>query len=406
MSKLRISGLVAAMNRVREQWQHGLTAAEAPAFHRMILEMIARVERLCREHGHTARQLPAPSYRAYLYLKSLDLDAMPVRADGSPVPAGPPRVRNLVAFCARIQSDLLRLAQAGDGPDDSHPVVIDLLARIQSQAAAVAAICLSGRTTPAALPTPSRRAYQWLAYLGVSSNLLRLLATLREAAHVIAGLDWLCDSGIVPERLRFELLPGEHLYRTRAEGRDVRIIAAPGFVGAPRDVLEALVRAALSRRQRKARALIKAYASGEAFAAESLTYELAAGLLQAAVRGRCYDLVQVFAQVNAEYFDGRLTSPRLAWSKTMTWQTLGHYRAESDTVMISLTLDNPAVPPNAIAFVMYHELLHRELGVPLVNGRRQVHSRTFHNAERRFKQCAEAEEALKRVAASWNGRPQ
>ena len=47
---------------------------------------------------------------------------------------------------------------------------------------------------------------------------------------------------------------------------------------------------------------------------------------------------------------------------------------------------------------MYHELLHRELGVPLVNGRRQIHNAAFRAAERRFKQYEQAELALKLLA--------
>jgi hypothetical protein len=47
---------------------------------------------------------------------------------------------------------------------------------------------------------------------------------------------------------------------------------------------------------------------------------------------------------------------------------------------------------------MYHELLHRDLGVPLVNGRRQIHNRAFREAERRFRQYELAESALKLLA--------
>jgi hypothetical protein len=395
---LRIAGLVAAMNRVREQWQHGVTAAGAPAFRRTVSDTIAQVEQLCRERGKSPRHMPPQSYRAYQYLKSLDLNAVPIRAADAPVPSGPLRIRNLVTWGEHLHAELLRLAQSGEPLDLATPAVATLLTKVRSESEQIEAIGRARHTSPAALPTPSRRIYQWLKYLSLEANLLRLLITLREAANIIASLNWLREVDIDPACVSFELQPSNYIYRTRASGRDLHIVATPGFSGAPRDVIESVIRAALSRRQRKARALVKAYTSDEAFAEESLRCELAAGLPQALLLGRAYDLSEVFARVNAEYFAGRLSMPRLTWSRTVTWHTLGHYHAESDTVMLSIALDNPSVPAYAIAFVMYHELLHRELGVPLVNGRRQIHNAAFRAAERRFKQYEQAESALKRLA--------
>src|SRR4051812_16049005 len=99
MSRLRLSGLVSAMNRVREQWQYGVSAAEAPPFRQHIQAIIAETEQACRERRVLPSKLPTPSYRAYLYLKSLDLATLPLRADSAPPPARPVRVRNLLAFC-------------------------------------------------------------------------------------------------------------------------------------------------------------------------------------------------------------------------------------------------------------------------------------------------------------------
>src|SRR5213078_3246875 len=69
MTKLRVAGLVAAMNRVREQWQYGLTPEEAPLFRQRIQAIIAETEQFCRAHQRTPAYLPAPSYRAYRYLQ-------------------------------------------------------------------------------------------------------------------------------------------------------------------------------------------------------------------------------------------------------------------------------------------------------------------------------------------------
>ena len=47
---------------------------------------------------------------------------------------------------------------------------------------------------------------------------------------------------------------------------------------------------------------------------------------------------------------------------------------------------------------MYHELLHKKLGVGWQNGRRAVHTPEFRRQEKRFEQCAMAETALRRFA--------
>ena len=66
---------------------------------------------------------------------------------------------------------------------------------------------------------------------------------------------------------------------------------------------------------------------------------------------------------------GRLARPRLAWSATVARRLLGFYQPSADRLVISRALDAPGVPACAIELVMYHELLHKHLGVQLVNGR-------------------------------------
>ncbi len=66
--------------------------------------------------------------------------------------------------------------------------------------------------------------------------------------------------------------------------------------------------------------------------------------------------------------------------------------------MISRTLDYADVPAFVIDFVMYHELLHKKLGVAWRNGRRAVHTPAFRREENRFEQYTAAEAALAALA--------
>jgi hypothetical protein len=68
--------------------------------------------------------------------------------------------------------------------------------------------------------------------------------------------------------------------------------------------------------------------------------------------------------------------------------------------MISRVLDHPRVPAAAIDLVMYHELLHKRLGVQVINGRQYAHTPAFRQAEREFRGFEAAQAFLKRLPAA------
>src|SRR5262249_53786654 len=115
-------------------------------------------------------------------------------------------------------------------------------------------------------------------------------------------------------------------------------------------------------------------------------------------RGRSHDLNESFARVNAAYFGGLMTKPTLVWNRTLTARKFGHYQPSRDTVMISVTLDDPDVPDSVVDFVMYHELLHKKHGSMVVNGRQLAHSPAFRAEERQFAEYHEAERLIHELA--------
>lgn len=384
------------MNRAREGWSHGVPVAEADDFRRMVMDTVAQVEAICRRNQVKPSQLPGPSYRAYRYLKSLDLAALPV-CDESAAPSRAVRIKNAIATANRIRADLLALPGRAEPAALQHGPAAALLKRIQSQSRAIEEICARLSSSPARLPLPSRRAYQWLKFLSATDNLLSHWATLALVREIIGSLRWIKQRW-PGYAFSFEIYPSDYLYRAQVNHTQVRIVAAPGFVGAPPDALEALVRAAVSRRQASATNAVKRYINGEDFAEASLAFELCLERPDGGLKGRHYDLAEVFARVNAAYFDGCMPRPRLQWSRTVTERTMGHYQVESDTVMISIALDDHRVPQYAIDFVMYHELLHKQLGVQFVDGRHYAHTRAFREAEKRFKRYDDAEAFLQSLA--------
>lgn len=107
--------------------------------------------------------------------------------------------------------------------------------------------------------------------------------------------------------------------------------------------------------------------------------------------GKFYDLEKVLAEVNQNYFQGRLAA-RITWSNRKGG--LSYHRKLQDPatgenfhlISISRGYDFPNCPPYAVAGVVYHECLHI-VNPPIVkNGRRIVHGKDFKMAERRYRE--------------------
>src|SRR5687768_5327969 len=172
MAPLRISGLVATMRQVRAELASGLLPEAVPAFRERVRGTVAQVEALARAQKRTPRHLPAQSFRAYQFLKSLDLEKLPLRAAGATPPAAPAvRVRNLAAIAEKLNDQLDQLTRSGLAPGITDARVAAALLLAQQQAAAVEAICAVRGSLPAGLPAQSRRAYQWLTFLSVLEQL-------------------------------------------------------------------------------------------------------------------------------------------------------------------------------------------------------------------------------------------
>lgn len=118
--------------------------------------------------------------------------------------------------------------------------------------------------------------------------------------------------------------------------------------------------------------------------------------------GRVYQLDLLFDQLNDRFFAGSLPKPRLGWSPRPTRRIFGHYDEVLDTIVISRSLDHPAVPQYVVEFVLYHEMLHLKYPVQIVQGRRRHHTPHFREEERRFPEYESAHEILNAVAEAKN----
>lgn len=104
--------------------------------------------------------------------------------------------------------------------------------------------------------------------------------------------------------------------------------------------------------------------------------------------GKCHNLDEILRSLNVEYFDGRL-SPAITWGSrspacAVRKRTLGSYHRQMNSIRINPVLDRKSVPRYFVEFVVYHEMLHADMGAQEKNGRRVVHTREFRARERLF----------------------
>ena len=120
--------------------------------------------------------------------------------------------------------------------------------------------------------------------------------------------------------------------------------------------------------------------------------------------GKHVDLRGCFQRLNEVYFGGRLGC-------AVTWGTrkrgrrprsirLGTYSPDKTIIRIHPVLDSPVVPAYVIEDVLYHEMLHHELGMVRLNGKIYSHHRVFKTKERAFPHSAQAREWI-RQNISW-----
>ncbi|MBM3131044.1 MAG: hypothetical protein FJ009_20755, partial [Chloroflexi bacterium] len=159
----RIAGLVAATNHIRADLRVGILPSEIERFQNQVTHLIAQVERLCGEHGRAPSQLPPPSYQAYQFLKSLDLNRLPMRQTDQAPTVPPIRIKNLLRICEWVQKEFARLA---DKPADDSQVAT-VLHQVQSQTSTVEALMRDRGSAPATLPLITQRAFAWLKFLSV-----------------------------------------------------------------------------------------------------------------------------------------------------------------------------------------------------------------------------------------------
>jgi hypothetical protein len=114
-------------------------------------------------------------------------------------------------------------------------------------------------------------------------------------------------------------------------------------------------------------------------------------------QGACYNLLEMFEELNFRYFHGLMARPILGWSPHASRTMLGHYDPSHNAIVLSRILDRPQAPRLAVEYVLFHEMLHLRHPAEHNGARRCVHTRAFKEAEKVFEHLREAKALLKRL---------
>jgi hypothetical protein len=208
-----------------------------------------------------------------------------------------------------------------------------------------------------------------------------------------------------PPRFRVEFYPYSSLVltiRRREEATYVRL--SDLLRRAPRSVLEGAAALLLARvyRRKAPSELIEPYTEyARSHRTRKRIHHMRRKRVRSSVahpKGRYFDLAAMFDNLNDAYFGGELKRPHVGWS-TRTWRRqFGCYDPGPNHILLNRRMDRPGVPPCAVEYVLFHEMLHvkhptRRSGCSLVS-----HSRQFREEEKRFPDFARARKILDRLA--------
>jgi hypothetical protein len=308
-------------------------------------------------------------------------------------------ISNLVKATQEIHETINAQVRETSALDQSelhaYPWVKALRTRMEKTSQRTDQILKERQGSAAHLPIRSRRAYQWLTFLSSQDNLEAHLHT------ILQGYRTAQDRGLLQKQGRELFLSLYHMgdfYRIKRDREILHITAHEAFLAAPAPVLEALLKISCAPDHQASQKILKRFAWSEAHASIRAELERLGVPVQVQVQGDHHDLVQAFERVNNRYFQGQIEAPLLTWNQQTTYRKFGHYQYTSDTLMVSRSLDQARVPRYVLDFVMYHELLHKQLGYKLVNGRRYAHTSEFREKEQQFEQYHAAQEYLEALS--------
>lgn len=312
------------------------------------------------------------------------------------------RVSNLLPFCRQVQEELQEWSSREPIENTSrmeHAAMQAMLEAIRGKVKRLKNALKKKGIPPSRLPLPSYRATLWLNFLQEETNLQQHLTALKEYRSVAQEVlqNQAGSSRLMNPKLEINIFCLPYIYQTKKQAGSIQLFIHEALINAPREIKKDLALAAL-KGSRPALRNIRRYCSSREYYQMENRIRGSQQAQGSPPRGKEVDLEKVFEKVNRDYFQGQLEKPQLSWSVKRSYRRLGTYSAQLDQVTVSRALDNREIPAYVLEYIMYHELLHKKLGVQRANSGKRNHTKAFKALEMRFKNYEEANQYLKSLA--------
>ena len=395
MAQLRVRGIVKLANLLRRQLGGGVSAAALEQLRLQVSEGIEHLDMVMADHELTPAAMSVQARKAYEFLKSVDFDAIEPseQAREDEYYLASVRLPGLKRFVSRLADRLADAIEPGQ-LDELHRQLVE-------EHRAIEELMDTECIRLAHLKDESRALRAWVGYFADHEHFDVYVSAVGRARPLFGEAVGASHKYQPPARVCF--CPMKGLYSIRAVADGTRVSLPTPMIALPEQALAHL--AAMGFRRAKANEALDEQMLAKPYQAVLADLDALAGVAESA-RGVFHDLGAAFDRVNAAYFDGRMRRPKLVWGRAMTMRKFGHYDRVHDTVMVSASLDAENVPMLVIDFIVYHELLHKQLGVAWRNGRRAAHTPEFRRAQQHFDRQTEAEAFLSKLASAARGSRQ
>jgi hypothetical protein len=387
MRRIRIQGVVRLANLVRRQLGSPMSAAALDELRTQVAETVEQLELVLSDEGLRPEAMSPASRKAYEFLKGVDLDSIETSADAEDEGQLLGNVR-ITGLKGRVDAAAHRIADAPDAAERAR-----IHEEISSGAEQIEELMLVESLQPEHLHDETRIRLAWLKYLADREHFdayVEAVARARPAFDREAAASskyappvWVC------------FVPTKGIFRLRGCADGTRATLPTPMIALDAAALAEMAAMAFRRHGRQR---VLEHMLGDGYRAVAAELDALAGITERTA-GAHHDLAAAFDRVNAAYFDGIVERPRLTWSRSYTMRKFGHYDYARDTVMVSSTLDRADVPAFVVDYIVFHELLHKKLGLTWRAGRKAAHTAEFRRRESRFKQLDEARAVLQKLAA-------
>ncbi len=378
-------------------------------------DCVGAIEQLATDKGTRVQNLPLPSRKAYQFLKGLDLSTVATdeSLSGSSFPPDSVAFRGLqrhfdnlldrLAHAVQATTDVAQPPSAGD--DDPppgagvlqgqghSPQLDEVYETIVSDSASIEEEIRAHNIRPEQLKESAREMRGWMAYFSQRDHFERYCAAVRRAEPAFRVVSIWSAKTSYDIVVHFQPMHG--MYHICGYSKWALVELPTPAICFNEGLFQSVARIAFKKKGGDRKAVNDA-AGSDAYRKIASAMESLGGVVER-TRGVHHDLAASFDRVNAEYFSGTMSRPHLVWSRSFAVRKYGHYEHAHDTIMVNAVLDRKTVPEFVIDLIVYHELLHKQLGITWKNNRIAAHTPELKEKERRFKYHEQAWAVLRKL---------